>query len=137
MKKIITMIGLYCFSLAGFANEDMFCCIQSALDNNNGVSHSGKSEFCVSNNSEELTEIQPDIFAIKKHGYTFKIDLTTARLKSIAITKPNGKVQTGPERELLKGVWDLYIGTFGEPQYQYASETAGGFRLDCSKKRRI
>ncbi|MDZ4081645.1 MAG: hypothetical protein U1E10_01800 [Bdellovibrionales bacterium] len=122
-------------STATAAIEPQFCCIQSTLDNEAGIDHSGKSAVCVSNNAQEIPEVSSGVFSIEKHGHVFTIDLNKPRTQSIAITKPDGKVQTGPEREIIKGLaYDLFIGTFGSPVYQYSTETHGGFKLDCHPK---
>lgn len=123
------------FSIAAKADVSGYhCCIQSAQDDKNGVQHAGKSQYCVSNNSEEMPQTRPGVFDIEKYGYKFQIDLNAPRLQSIAITKPDGSVQTGPEKYSLGGLLaDLFIGNFGEPQYQYFSETAMAFTLDCGK----
>ena len=137
MTKTLTVCFLLLTALSAspaFASN-WFCCIQSTKDNNEGIVHSGKSQYCVMNNSQEMHEVSDGVFEIAKYGYTFRIDVNAERLKSIAITKPDGRVQTAPEREILRGLmWDLFIGTFGLPAYQYSSETASGFRLDCTPK---
>lgn len=136
---IITCIFLGLFVAPAISTaasvQPHFCCIQSSLDKERGINHSGKSTFCVNNNSEEIPEVSGNVFSLKKHDHVFTIDLNKPRKESIAITKPDGKVQTGPEREIIKGLaFDLFIGTFGSPVYQYSTDTHGGFTIDCQEK---
>jgi hypothetical protein len=77
----------------------------------------------------------------KAHAeFSFQVGVPIGKMKSsqitlIAIAKPDGKVQTGPEREIVKGLaYDLFIGSFGSPVYQYSSESHGGYTIDCQEK---